>query len=358
MNYNEALDLIINKQSLGIMPGLARITALLEKMDNPQNKIRIIHIAGTNGKGTVGAAVADTLIRNGFKIGLFSSPWVLDYREQIQINNEFIPEEAFAGYVDEYKDNNCTEFEFLTAIMYKYFADEGIDYAVIECGMGGRGDSTNVEKQNLCSVITHIALDHTDFLGDTIEQIAEEKCGIIRQSSPCVLYPNPEADSVFNRFDNVIRVKDSGDYMLNNLETAGTVLKVLGFDYPVNLPDLPARQERINGILLDGGHNLDAAMALESVINDETAVIGMMKDKNVDGYLSVIAPKCKRIIAATPNNIRSMPAEELADLAKKYCKDVVFIDSPVEAVRQKGITLICGSFYLARDVRKLISQPL
>lgn len=355
MHYNEALNFILNKQSLGIMPGLARIIDLLEKMGNPQDEIRIIHIAGTNGKGTVAAAISDVLVNSGYKTGLFMSPWVLDYREQIQINHEFIPESVFAGYVDIYKDNNCTEFEFLTAIMYKYFADEGVDYAVIECGMGGKNDSTNVEKENACSVITHIALDHTNFLGDTIQLIAEEKSGIIRHGGPCILYPNPEADFVFDRFDNVFRIEDTGDYMLNNLATAAAALKALGINASVTPVKLPARQERINGILLDGGHNVDAAKALEPVINDEIAVIGMMKDKNIEGYLSVVAPKCRKIITVTPGNPRSMPAAELKAIADKYCADVIALDNPADAVKQKNISLICGSFYLARDVINLIS---
>ena len=117
MNYNEALNLILSKQSLGIKPGLTRIKALLDSMGNPQNKIRIIHIAGTNGKGTVARFINDALIDAGYKVGLFTSPWIIDYTEQIQINNTFIPQEVFAEYVYAYRDNDCTEFEFLTAVM-------------------------------------------------------------------------------------------------------------------------------------------------------------------------------------------------------------------------------------------------
>ena len=154
MNYNQSLDYVTKKLSLGIQPGLSRIYALLEKMDNPQDKIKIIHIAGTNGKGTVANYIACSLAANGFKVGLFTSPWIFDYREQIQINGEYITKEDFAFYVSKYNENDCTEFEFLTAVMYKYFADNNVDYAIVECGMGGRGDSTNVEKENVCSVLT------------------------------------------------------------------------------------------------------------------------------------------------------------------------------------------------------------
>lgn len=360
MIYNEALNFILGKQSLGIMPGLTRIMNLLETMGNPQNDIKIIHIAGTNGKGTVAKTINNALIDSGYKIGLFSSPWIDDYREQIQINNEFISEEDFASYVDKYKDNDCTEFEFLTAIMYKYFADSKVDYAVVECGMGGKGDSTNVEESNI-SVITSISLDHTAFLGDTIEQIAEEKSGILRKNSTCVLYPNPNVKHIFaDKCKKLVKVKEQGNFKKNNLATANAVLELLGVPTVEQCAQLPARQEYIGNVMLDGAHNKNGAQALEPYLPNGkvTAVIGMMKDKDVDGYLSIIAPHLNRIITTTPDNPRSMPAEELKHLAQKYCKDVVAVDSSNDAValakQDENFKLVCGSFYLAREVRNLI----
>lgn len=360
MIYNEALNFILGKQSLGIMPGLTRIMNLLETMGNPQNDIKIIHIAGTNGKGTVAKTINNALIDSGHKVGLFSSPWIDDYREQIQINNEFISEEDFASYVDKYKDNDCTEFEFLTAIMYKYFADNKVDYAVVECGMGGKGDSTNVEQSNI-SVITSISLDHTAFLGDTVEQIAEEKSGILRKNSTCVLYPNPNVEHIFDgKCKKLINVKEQGNFKKNNLATANAVLKILGVPTVKQCAELPARQEYIGNVMLDGAHNKNGAQALEPYLpnGNVTAVIGMMKDKDVDGYLSIIAPHLNRIITTTPDNPRSMPVEELKHLAQKYCKDVVAVDSSNEAValakQDENFKLVCGSFYLAREVRNLI----
>ena len=360
MIYNEALNFILGKQSLGIMPGLTRIMNLLETMGNPQNDIKIIHIAGTNGKGTVAKTINNALIDSGHKVGLFSSPWIDDYREQIQINNEFISEEGFASYVDKYKDNDCTEFEFLTAIMYKYFADSKVDYAVVECGMGGKGDSTNVEQSNI-SVITSISLDHTAFLGDTVEQIAEEKSGILRKNSTCVLYPNPNVEHIFDgKCKKLINVKEQGNFKKNNLATANAVLKILGVPTVEQCAELPARQEYIGNVMLDGAHNKNGAQALEPYLpnGNVTAVIGMMKDKDVDGYLSIIAPHLNRIITTTPDNPRSMPAEELKHIAQKYCKDVVAVDSSNKAValakQDENFKLVCGSFYLAREVRNLI----
>lgn len=336
MNYNQSLDYITKKLSLGIQPGLSRISALLERMDNPQDKIKIIHIAGTNGKGTVANYIACSLEANGFKVGLFTSPWIFDYREQIQINGEYISKADFARYISDYKDNECTEFEFLTAVMYKYFADEKVDYAVVECGMGGKGDSTNVEKENVCSVLTSISLDHTDFLGNTIEEITREKEGIIRENSPCFRYC------------------DTGDFERDNTELASRVLEYLGCDTKM-FGKPPARQQKIKSILLDGGHNPQSGRALAPIIDNETAVIGMMKDKDIDGYLSFVAPKCKKIICTSVDNKRAVSAAELSEYAKKYCDNVEVIENPREAVKQDNVSLICGSFYLIREIIDLIS---
>lgn len=362
MNYNDALNFIEKKQSLGIKPGLARIITLLESMNNPQDKIKIIHVAGTNGKGTVCATIAKCLENCGYKVGLFTSPWVIDYTEQIQINGEFIPENVFADYVDEYENADATEFELLTAIMYKYFADSNVDYAVIECGMGGKGDATNVEKQNL-SVITSVAVDHTAFLGDTVEKIAIEKSGIIRENSTCVLYPNPDSEGVFETAckkinAKLVKIGDLGDFDKNNLATANAVLKELGINskyFAGKTVKLPARYEKVGGVILDGGHNINSALTLAPKLEGEVAVVGMMRDKDVEGYLSLIAPKCKKIIATTPDNPRSMPCQELAEIAKKYCNNVVFEENPQKAVaiaKKSGLSLVCGSFFLAREVRK------
>lgn len=336
MNYNDALNLMISKQSLGIKPGLARINRLLQFMNEPQNKLKIIHIAGTNGKGTVAKTIADALAQNGLKVGLFTSPWVCDYCEQIQINNSYIPKQEFAKYVEEYKDFDATEFEMLTAIMYKYFYDQNVDYAVVECGMGGLGDATNVEVQNVCSVITSVSLDHTAFLGSTIEEITLQKEGIIR-NSPCFRYV------------------DTGDFNYDNLILAKKVVSYLGYNDNIFLSKLPARQQIINGVRVDGGHNVSAAEALAPHLNNEIALIGMMRDKNVDGYLSIIAPRCKMIIATTPKNARSMPSSELKNIALKYCSNVKAVDNPYEALelaKENKLSLVCGSFYLARDILK------
>ena len=357
MNYDESLNLILNKMSLGIMPGLARISALLDKMGNPQDSIKIIHIAGTNGKGTVAKTISDNLISAGYKTGLFTSPWITDYREQIQINSQPISKSDFARYVSKYKDNDCSEFEFLTAVMYKYFCDENVDYAVVECGMGGSGDATNVEKNNALSVITSVSLDHTNFLGNTIEEISKEKSGILRKNSNSVVLCDNIYRNIYNeKCENIVFITPSGDFKADNLAVATAALRLLNIDTNgLQLSKLPARQERVDSVLIDGGHNVAAAHALEPIIDNEVALIGMMRDKNIDGYFKIVAPKCKKIILTKPSNPRAADLPYLYSVASKYCDNVVCIDSPLAALQScKDISLICGSFYLAREVRNFI----
>ena len=347
--YEQAIEYLKNKQSLGIKPGLERIKATLEVLGNPQDCYKIIHVAGTNGKGTVSATIAKALQEAGFNVGLFTSPWVVNEREQIQVNGEYISEESFWRSVRalQIMDTDCTEFECITVMAYAYFKLQKVDYAVIECGMGGAGDATNVEKNNL-SVITSISLDHTDFLGSSIEEIADEKSGILRKKGTCILY-NDELDYIFK--DKCSKLITGG--LRDNLSLVNAVLNELGVN-PVNeLVCLPARLERKKGILFDGGHNLAAAQFISEYINDEIAVIGMMRDKDVEGYLSCVAPKCNRIIAVNVNNPRSMSADELASIAKKYCNDVIICERAKTALKYNP-TLICGSFYMIREIYNLI----
>lgn len=366
MDFNTAENFIINKQSLGIKPGLSRIEKLLRKMGNPQESLKIIHIAGTNGKGSVAAMIANALQKNGFKTGLFTSPWVTEYREQIQINGEFIPKSDFAEYVAAYKDADATEFELLTAIMYKYFADEAVDYAVVECGMGGLEDSTNAFSHPELAVITCVAMDHMNFLGKTLPEIAVQKAGIIKNNSVCVLYPNPKCEDVFeNRCtetgSRLIKIADYGDFKLNNLKTAEAALDFLNVKIAPALPKLPARTEMIaSNVMVDGAHNENGANALEKSLPHKniTAVVGMMADKDYDSYLRIIAPHCKKIIATTPSNSRALPAERLAEAARKYRGDVCAVSNPEKALqlarKDLEFLLVCGSFYLARDLRKYL----
>ena len=189
MNYTEAKKLLTSQGKFHIKLGLERVQAVLKLLGNPQDKVKIIHVAGTNGKGSVCSIVANILKCAGYKVGLYTSPHLVEYTERIKINNEEISQQDFANYTekicalaDKY-EIHLTEFEILTVMAYKYFADNKVKIAVIETGLGGRFDATNVTKKTFISVITSISLDHTDRLGDTIEKIAFEKAGIIKPKS-------------------------------------------------------------------------------------------------------------------------------------------------------------------------------
>lgn len=193
MNYEESLRLLTSKNAQKIKPGLDRISKLLNIIGNPQDRLRIIHTAGTNGKGSVCAVLANILKHSGYKTGLYTSPHLSDYTERIQINGGQISKNDFAELLNEIynisKINSIylTEFEMLTACAFKYFADSGTDFAVIETGLGGRLDASNTVKNPLCSIITSISKDHTGILGNSIEEIAFEKAGIIKEGSAVIV---------------------------------------------------------------------------------------------------------------------------------------------------------------------------
>lgn len=366
MTYEAAIQLIKQKQSLGVQPGLSRMLAAMEKTGNVQNKLQVIHVAGTNGKGTVCAAVADGLRRAGYRVGVFSSPWVTDFREQITVDGRMIPKQDFADCVEVFAKEPLTEFELITAVMYLYFYRCGVDYAVVECGMGGAGDCTNVLAHPAVCAFAKVALDHTAFLGDTVEAIAREKSGIIKPGCPVVLYPHIAAKDVFLercRALNcpVTEAAEQGDPIADDLAVAGEVLRLLGVDTTPGLPMLPARREHFGeNLLLDGAHNPDGAAALLPHLPTDhtiTAVLAMMEDKDIDGYLCQVLSRCRRVIATTvPGMGRALSAEDLAAAARKYCLDVTAEPNPhraLAAAKADGdFVLVCGSFYLAREIRK------
>lgn len=209
MNYNETLSYIHSLNKFGSVLGLERITKLLDKLGNPEKELKFIHVAGTNGKGSTCTMLSSVYIDAGLKTGLYTSPYVIDFRERIQVNGKFIEKECLTVLSDKIKETGVvvTEFEFITALAFLYFKEQKCDIVILEVGMGGRFDATNAIENPLCSVITRIDLDHTDYLGDTIEKIAFEKCGIIKKGSPTISYPIQEYGSlttIQNRSEKLI----------------------------------------------------------------------------------------------------------------------------------------------------------
>lgn len=409
MNYIQAEEYIHSLLKFGIKPGLSRIKKLLSLCGNPQGELRFVHVAGTNGKGTTSTFTANILTEAGYKTGLFTSPYVSNFLERIQIDGKTVSEESFAEAVTEVKsaveqtDDQPTEFEVITAAALICYKNEKCDIVVLEVGLGGRFDATNIIDTPLVGVIASISLDHTKILGDTIEKIAAEKCGIIKENGVTVTSSNqkPEAMKVIENIckekHNRLIVSSPQKAKILNESLYGTVFEFENEEYSIKLTGLhqvenalnaimaarqienvttesikkglaktvlPARMQIIGEnplILLDGGHNEGCASALKSVAEKFihtkiTAVIGMMADKDCEKYLSVILPLCEKVITVTPNNPRAISAEKLVLIAKKYCGNVQTASSPAEALKKaKKITaanetiLICGSFYLAGE---------
>jgi len=423
MTCNEALSFIHNIARFGSKPGLRRVTMLLERMGNPQDRLKFIHVAGTNGKGSTCTMLSYILEKAGYNTGLYISPFVLDFRERIQLNNQMISPEDLAACTAVVKGHwdaldaigeTPTEFEVVVAVAMEYFTRMKADVVVLEVGMGGRFDATNVIGTPLCSIITSIGLDHVEYLGDTIEKIAAEKAGIIKPGGITVCYPlqNPDALAVIMEQcalrENPLYIPAPGSARILEEDIEGTrirwkeqefyiplggqhqvcntlmvleaveLLRAKGYAIsPEALGEgiastrFPSRLEilcRRPLALLDGAHNYTGAQALGGALKllgerAIHAVMGMMADKEADMVLREILPCCASLITTTPKNPRAMPATRLAALAEPYCPDVTAIESPraaAEAVfarsEKDDVILLFGSLYLASELRPIVLE--
>ncbi len=419
MNCNEAIEYIHSLEKFGIKPGLERIKALLDILGNPQDKLKVIHVAGTNGKGSTSTMISNILIKNGFNIGLYISPYVTDFRERIQLNGNMIEHSELAECVEKVKNavdillekgEQTTEFEALTATAFVYYAKKKCDFVVLEVGLGGRFDATNVVKAPFVSVIASISLDHTNILGDTVEQIAAEKCGIIKFGGETVSYPlqTEEALGVIrNTCDkrmNSLRIPDvskletgkqsiegtqvcydginyllplAGEHMVYNSITAIEAIRSLS-RFGIRIADdvisagigasvMPARMELIKKkpvIILDGGHNEGCANALADYIRKHLSgkriimVSSMMADKDYSSYLRVVAPFADVFIATKADVPRALSSDDLCKAASEFCRVTHSVSDPLKAITAAAnITesdealIVCGSFYLAGEIR-------
>lgn len=421
MNYTEALNYIHSRAVFGMHPGMERITALCDALGNPQDKMKYVHVAGTNGKGSTSTMIAEVLKAAGYKTGLFTSPYIIDFRERIQINSEMIPEADFAEIITQIKpivENldskgiQPTEFEIITAAAFVYFLNNSCDIVVLEVGLGGTLDSTNIIKQSEVSVICSISMDHTNILGDTLMEIAEHKCGIFKEGGRVVGYPQP--DFAIERYVKeqakkmncsymhselgkirllreeidgstiiyagcTFKIPLTGKHQIYNFSTAIAAINTLkqnGWDISMqqmitgisNLK-MPARTEIISRnplTIIDGGHNAEGVDALCLTLKTHCkgkniiAVFGMMKDKDYTYCVKNLAPLCARIYTTTPSNPRALPAKELASAVKPYCKKVKAVEDCAKAYEKAqkktgpdDVILVCGSLYLASDIKNL-----
>lgn len=385
---------------------------LLDRVGHPEQKLAFVHITGTNGKGSAATMLSSILTESGKKVGLFTSPYVCDYRERFQVGGQLISKNGLTKLVDkiqivinqmESEGHLITEFELGTVLAFEYFLEQQCDMVVMEVGIGGKHDATNVIPPPLVSVMMHVEMDHIMMLGGTLAEIAHEKSGIIK-GNPVVSYPvqNPDVLAVFlercaqtgsrlvlpaSASVEILRsnlqgtafgygedeyfVPLVGEHQAYNAVTAIEAAKLLGMASKfircgLYKAQLPARMEVLQEnplILLDGAHNLDAVETLcrnlkKWEIAHLTVVVGMMEDKACDDVIRVLSSVAEKIRTVSIDYPRAAPGEQLAELAKKHCEDVGAFGNVRQAARwiaeQQNPVLICGSFYLAGEIRSYL----
>lgn len=417
MNYEESLQFIHSLDKFGSRPGLDRVKKLFDTVPGVLDQ-SVIHVAGTNGKGSVCAMLSAVLKEAGFKVGLFTSPYIVDFRERIQINNEMISKEALAKAVTFFEPKLrqlnaegtvITEFEFITVLAFRIFKQQQCDIVVCEVGMGGLLDSTNLIPRPLCSVITRIDLDHTAVLGDTIEAIAFQKAGIIKSRATTVTAPQPrEAFAVIEQrareeHNTLYRAEDVrlnvtgmdrdgtrflyrgaemllpllGSHQIDNLRCALAVIEALQKEHQkaISLDHIqaglahthhPARFEKLRSdptVILDGAHNPNGLQAFATAVRtyypdgDKTLIIGILADKDSTA-LHLLDGLFRRIIVTDIDNPRALPAEELAQRLNGIAPEIEIIRTP-SAAYEKALSygddiFICGSLYLASEIRPAV----
>ena len=424
----DAVAFFHSLQVFGIKPGLERISSLCHLLGDVQENLSFVHVAGTNGKGSTCTEIASVLSQAGFRVGLYTSPYVIDFRERMQINGEMIPDDDLIRVTVKTQEAVLrlqedsiviTEFEALTAAAFLWFSECRCDVVVLETGLGGRFDATNVISSPLVSVITSISMDHMAILGDSISKIAYEKCGIIKPCRPVVTTASQpkEALDVIRRVAYeksaplliadesvmftgrtvkgyrqtadynglVLSIPFPGIHQLQNAALAVVALQSLR-EQGWKIPDeaifrgiaearIPARTEilyRDPVVLLDGSHNDGSTKALAEVLPSivgsrrTVAVMGMMADKEISAALDHLLGLFDSVIAVTPSNPRALPASEFAKLVRARGVSCTVIESPVRAVDyalhsiepETQALVICGSLYLAADVRAYLLHKL
>ncbi len=426
MTYEEAIEFINSAAVFGSKLGLANITALLELLGNPQEGMKIVHVAGTNGKGSVCAYTARILMEAGYRTGLFTSPYLEKFTERIQVDFKNIPDELLVEYVMKIKDiikvmtergmNHPTFFELNTAIAFMYFKNSKCDAVVLETGLGGRFDSTNVIRDPLVSVITTISFDHMKILGDTIEKIAFEKAGIIKEGRPVVVYGNnpPGAVDVINKkaeemnspvyfanfeliknievtktgyifdYDNAkgLEINMLGRHQIKNACLAYETAKILSLNGLSISPDnikgglentkWPGRIEIISEkplIICDATHNPEGATVLKEALEERfpdkrtVFVMGVMKDKEYEKMAQVILKGAYGAVAARPDWHRALDEKVLLQTIKRYCKNSfsddtikAAIDRAIRMAGEDGLVCTTGSLYYVADVKRYVRE--
>ncbi len=419
MDYRETMDYINNAAKFGSNYGLSRTEKILELLGNPEKKIKCIHVAGTNGKGSTAIMITKILREAGYKVGMYTSPFLEEFEERIQINGVNIPKEELSRVVtklakvvhkvEELGYQHPTEFEIITCAAFLYFYEKSIDFVVLEVGLGGRLDSTNVIDPILC-VITSISYDHMNILGNSLKEIASEKAGIIKKNKTVILYPQEEeSEEVIEsvaRANNayIIKVNDNsarfievenissklyqhievrtkndsyditlsllGKHQLLNCSTAiHCVEELIQLGVNVDKKNIISALKNVEWkgrlevlenhplVVIDGAHNSDGIKKLSESIgtyfnyNKIVLILGILGDKEVEKMVEVISKKAKKIITVTPHSQRAELSRDLELVVKKYNKNCESMDDYKEA-------FLKAKQYCRKDDLLLISGSL
>lgn len=431
MNYQECIHYLEQEVGFGSVPGLERIQLLCDKLGNPEKKLSVIHVAGTNGKGSAVAMLSSVLKEAGYHVGTYTSPHLESYNERYQINGEEISDAAFAKEISLIR-RLCEEleregkpvptlFEITTGAAFHYFYEEQVDVLILEVGLGGRFDATNVLPAPLLSLIMSISIDHTDFLGDTIEKIAMEKAGIIKKNCPVVLYSQEEI--VYNIIKDAADRMDAPFYCLNDAEIIvasqtleGTVFSVKNKNISLHNLELSllgsyqienclavleacivlqkcglhisekALREGLKNarwagrmelcgkaplVILDGAHNADGIRQLAKSLSlyfrekKVTLILGVLGDKEYQKMAEEILPFAETVILTEPHSERKLDVFSFARSISDF-NGTVYTEKEIEAAYEKaysltaadGIILCCGSLYMIGAMRTYITQKV
>lgn len=423
MNREEVMSFIDNSKKFGSKLELVRIEKLCDLLGNPQNFLKCIHIAGTNGKGSTSVFINNILIDAGYNVGLYTSPFIYEFNERIQINNKPIDDINLTDIMSEVADKvnimlesgyeHPTEFELITACAFLYFYRKKCDYVVLEVGLGGTFDATNIITSPLLSVITSISLDHTDYLGDTVQEVAKNKCGIIKENCPVLTYFK-QKKSVLSVIEKCAKEKNSnltiaeeGNLQILDVSLSGNEFTYKGKKYKtslvgkyqvynaitaINAAELLKKSDAVisddnikNGIstakwparfeilaenptiIADGSHNSDGMSAFVETAKEilgkgkVICVFGMLKDKDYDFCLKKLYEITDTLIVTEVDSPRRETVENLAKSAKKYFKNVFSEKENEKAVHlalklaEKTDTIIAlGSLYMMSNIKNSI----
>lgn len=391
--------------SQDIVLSLKNIKQLSQRLNNPQDDLKVIHVAGTNGKGSVCAYLESTLICAGFKVGKFTSPEIKTVCDSIKVNGKDIKKSRLlelSNFIKSKDEFSCSDFEILTLCAFTYFKEEKCDFVIIEVGLGGEGDATNIISSPLYSVICKISVDHTGFLGNTLKSIAEKKAGIIKENSKTITLHSQAgevSDIIKNRCkeknNSLILTSDpeiltpdntkecfiykgkkyksglSGLYQVENAMLAIEVLDDLGISYDaisdgIKTTKNPARFEIISDnptIIFDGAHNPDGMEAFLSSLaryypdTEKNIIIGMMRDKDTDTVINLFKKYSEDIYSEIYTVNVDNPRAENPEILKQKFSNAGFsarcsytISRALAEAEKNRITIVCGSLYLHKDI--------